>query len=331
MIVYTYFLVVTRLSTIFKNEPKILRFCYCWWFSSLFLCVIINKDSDYIWLIGLNMKNKKVTALSHNIGNFIKINGLTRRQFADELDNIMSQYDDNNKIYTDKDVYGYESRSSKPDDNRVLVAMAQIIGKPLEDLLTVYFSSEELKLPQSIDFTWKPWGATTFNKLSEEEKNFILDLLSTDLQQDNERFYLVSDIILRYHEGKSVTATLYYGFNYEKEKTVEWTWTNYGKEMSEIGDDFGEESEAYLINKKLESEIFFKLWSIGLVDDFYCFKASADDYSDESVSDTNGHFIANVWFAIDKKEMVKLLEIIAKRAKKEYKRLLKEYKQQSKN
>ena len=266
---------------------------------------------------------KKVTPLSHNIRSFIWKNGMSRRQFADELNKKMESYGDYVKIYTEKDILGYETRSSKPDDDRALVAMAQIMCKPLEELLTKPFEMDEFALLQNkkASVPIKKWSMGAFNKLGEEDRNLILDLIATGTYMDNERFYTVLDIGLSYHEGKRVTATLYYGSDFEKEINFEWAWTDYGKEMEEFGGLFEEEDEAYIIYRKLESELFDKLWNIGLIDDFYCFKATAEENYFEVGRETNGHFVANVWFSIPQADMLRLLKLNVKRAKKEYERL----------
>ena len=268
------------------------------------------------------MAIKDLTPLSYNIRNFILKNGMSRRQFADEVNNVMENYGSEVKIYTEKDILGYETRGSRPDDDRALVAIAKTINKPLEELLTRFYSMEELALPQNKEVTvaTKKWSMATFNKLSEAQKELILDIIATGLGQENEKLYAVLDIKLSYHEGKSVAATMCYGSNYEKIRTFEWTWIEYGKKMEELDCQFGDEDEAYIIYSRLESEIFTTLWSIGLIDDFYCFKADTEENFFEN--NTNGHFFANVWFSITPAEMIKLLKLNVKRAKNEYERLL---------
>ena len=270
------------------------------------------------------MTIKKVTPLSHNIRNFIWKNCFSSRQFADKLNEELEIYGDDVKIYTEKDILGYETRGSRPDDDRALVAIAHIMRKPLEELLTRFYSMDEFEALQSktVPVVTKKWSMSTFNKLSEEEKNFILDIIATGLDKHNEKYYTVLDIQLSYHEGKFVTATLYYGNDYEKSRTVEWTWSEYGKEMEELGGEFEEEDEAYIIYRRLESDIFTTLWSIGLIDDFYCFKADTEKSNLEITDNTNGHFIANVWFSIAQTEMKKLLKLIVKREKNVYESLL---------
>ena len=267
------------------------------------------------------MIKEKTTPFSHNIKNFIWQNYSSRRQFADALNEKMACYGEDVKIYTEKDIHGYETRGSCPEDNRALVAMAQIMEKPLEELLTKFFSMNELALPHcnKQPNVLKKWSMRTYNKLTEQEQNFILDLIETELCENNEKFYTALGVRLCYHEGKSVTATVYYGFEGEKELIVEWSWSDYGKEMEELGDEFGEDDEVYLIYRKLEDVAFGKLWQVGLIDDFYCYKADVDGNGFELEPDSAKRFVAVIDFEITRSEMQKLLELIVKRSKKEYK------------
>ena len=73
---------------------------------------------------------------SKNIQAYIFANNLNRQDFADLINAYMAAYPDRGKIYSNNDVWTYERRGSLPKDMRALVAIAKIMGKPLEEVLT---------------------------------------------------------------------------------------------------------------------------------------------------------------------------------------------------
>ena len=279
------------------------------------------------------MQKTKVTALSHNIRCFIYANNMSRSQFASKLNDRMEIYGDDVKIYTTNDIWKYDSRNSMPKDSRALTAIAELIGKSLDELLTVYFSIEELKLSTENNEKNSPqvafsrdWSIERLNELTEDDRNFALDLLGADVCEEGGKWYTDFYIGLRYNEGKTVTATLYYGIEYEHEKTVEWSWANHGELVEELDD------EATIIEIKLCNEIFDKLWSIGFTEDCFCFRANSQDViDDERLADANGCFVANVWLSIGREDLVELFTLNLERAKEKYERLVAESKQSSKN
>ena len=85
---------------------------------------------------------------SKNIQAYIFANNLNRQDFADLINAYMAVYPDRGKIYSNNDVWTYERRGSLPKDMRALVAIAKIMGKPLEEVLTTVIPAEQFAPPR---------------------------------------------------------------------------------------------------------------------------------------------------------------------------------------
>lgn len=85
---------------------------------------------------------------SKNIQAYIFANNLNRQDFADLINAYMAAYPDRGKIYSNNDVWTYERRGSLPKDMRALVAIAKIMGKPLEEVLTTVIPAEQFAPPR---------------------------------------------------------------------------------------------------------------------------------------------------------------------------------------
>lgn len=123
---------------------------------------------------------KELQPFSKNIQNFIYVNSMNRQQFADEINNRLSVCDDSGEIYTNNDIWTYECRGSYPKNKRALKAIADILGKPLEDLFVTVFTREELLLvpPQTSTIKYKNWQIELLNELNDLQREFLYALIA---------------------------------------------------------------------------------------------------------------------------------------------------------
>ena len=272
------------------------------------------------------MNTKSNKPLSINIRHFIYANNMSRSDFAHELNDNMQKCGDTTKIYTSNDIWTYGWRGSQPKNGNALTAIAEIIGQPLELLLTVTFEMNELRReitmmptsptapPSSADVqSSNTWNVTRLSELSEQEKDFVFNLIFSGVYDEHKLWHSTFDVGMRYNQGKTVDATLFYGeddIGTEDKLKLTWPWLDYGESMQNFDD------EAALLEMKLENEIVDKLYSIGLIKDFYCETCGFDElFADSYYCDIHQYFIVTVFFAIDREEIIKVMEKGLERSK----------------
>ena len=209
---------------------------------------------------------------SKNIQAYIFANNLNRQDFADLINAYMAAYPDRGKIYSNNDVWTYERRGSLPKDMRALVAIAKIMGKPLEEVLTTVIPAEQfapprrppqppvsarinpcrcsigeincrlLDMPEPLarrdaeEFfrSRRAWNIERLKELTEEQREFVYELVSNTETDDDGEIYAMCDVVLRYKRGRYVEATL---GSEEAERIFRWDWLDYGKSVRECDDE----------------------------------------------------------------------------------------------
>lgn len=264
------------------------------------------------------MPKKNSGALGANIKSFIFGNDMSRSEFAELLNDALEKrgVDLSNGGYDENDIWTYDSRGSMPRDVNVFAAIAEIIGKPLEDLLTREFTMEELKCDlakrkQAVSPSpaWVDWNIERLNELSESERNFILDLVSNGAYEEDGHWQSYFDILLRYNQGKTVTVTCRYG-DLSEEKTIEWSWNKFGSEV-----DFWND-EATVVERMINHEFIDKLYAIGLLYDFYCVRCDLEDLEiDDEGEKPDGYFVARVFYDISKSDIIEIIKLYIERLK----------------
>lgn len=272
------------------------------------------------------MNTKSNKPLSQNIRNFIYANNMSRADFANELNDRMHTCYNATKIYTSNDIWTYGWRGSQPKDGKALTAIAEIIGQPLELLLTITFEMNELRRemttvtvntttpqPATDQTTLNTWNINRLNELTEHEKDFVFNLVFSGVYDEHELWHSIFDVGMRYNQGKTVDATLFYGeddIDNEDKQKLTWSWLDYGENMQTFDD------EAALLEIKLESDIVDKLYSIGLIKDFYCETCGFEElFADGHYCDIHQYFIVTVFFAIDRDEIIKIMKKGLERSK----------------
>lgn len=249
---------------------------------------------------------KGLRPLAENIENFIYANDMNRQTFADELNCRLEGKGINEKIYSANDIWTYSCRGSLPRNEHVLAAISTIIGKSLEELLTTSFEMEELKrktinnscptTPRLVDRTWR---IERLEELTEAEQMFLWALIGDRIVDEDGKLCASLHIRLRYNQWKSVNATIYYGADKNaRELEYEWSWEEFSADMRELDD------ESFIIEMKLEDQLYDKLYSVGLVKRTFCYSCAEDEDADEDnrFANTDGHFISEILFNIDTKE-----------------------------
>lgn len=277
---------------------------------------------------------------SKNIQAYIFANNLNRQDFADLINAYMAAYPDRGKIYSNNDVWTYERRGSLPKDMRALVAIAKIMGKPLEEVLTTVIPAEQFappRLPQppvsarrqlsqidppiyerarmdccSFDMSEplarrdaeeffrsrRAWNIERLKELTEEQREFVYELVSNTETDDDGEIYAMCDVVLRYKRGRYVEATL---GSEEAERIFRWDWLDYGKSVRECDD------ESEIIENKLESEFLKPFCEIGLLCGVACNSCPFDDMP-AGYEGIDGYFIATFTFAVNHDDIIAILE-----------------------
>ncbi len=176
---------------------------------------------------------------NRNLQTFILSNDLSHQYVADRINEEMARLDaQNDRIYMSNDVWTIAGRGSTPRNHLVMVAIANIIGKSLEELILHLYDSSDLYRPdlhcaktktsphisacmccQKDDADEHYDIAELFEKMSAEYQNFVLELTySMELEGDNVFLYSLLevdmplddliDIRMYLHDGSSETSNL---------------------------------------------------------------------------------------------------------------------------
>ncbi len=145
---------------------------------------------------------------NRNFQTFILSNDLSNQKAADLINEEMARLDaQNDRIYMANDVWTIVGRGSTPRNHLVMVAIANIIGKSLEDLIVHLYDMSDLSRPDlrrcpcnmekspsdrdrramlscsdMVRDFWneqKPSIAQLFGKMEPDDKTLVLDLVSS--------------------------------------------------------------------------------------------------------------------------------------------------------
>ncbi len=268
-----------------------------------------------------NKNYQSKNPFSANLRTFMYANDITRTKFADMLTNRTYTGEQDGKIYSSNDIWTYDSRGSLPKNGKALVAIAQIIQKPLEELLTNEFTQEQLKIAESLELTeakksikphednlsslpegnrfsfpidYNVWNIERLKELTKEEQTILFALLDSFEEADG-RYCSFCDTSLEFQAGKNkVTATVFFGDEIQTEKSVSWDWNEYREYAQEASDE-------EVIALRLENKLFEKFYNVGLIHDIYC-----SAYED-TLAEKNRYVICIRW-NLTLKERIELIE-----------------------
>lgn len=216
-----------------------------------------------------NVKKKEVDNFSENLKTFILVNNMSYEDFAKKLNVMLLTNNHSGKTYYDgKDIRSFAYRSC-PRDKIAMVAIANIIGKELSDLIMTKYEEADLcnkKEKKSADNGCDDKMKNLLEQLTTEEY-LLLMLLAATAEQDkeNDYFYKICDVGIFYNSGIDVRAVLYLYDGKHDLKVTTWSWTEYGKRIGEYNND-----EMFAIECELRDKYFEKLENMGFVIDYYC-------------------------------------------------------------
>ena len=163
---------------------------------------------------------------NRNFQTFILSNDLSNQDAADMINEELARLDaKNERIYMSNDVWTIAGRGSTPRNHLVMVAIANIIGKSLEELIVNLYNTSDLYRPDlkqlKVQDISSPKAcmccekvktnrnydiAQLFEKMSPADQDFALELsslLEVDMPLDG-----LIDIRMYLHDGSSETSNL---------------------------------------------------------------------------------------------------------------------------
>lgn len=176
---------------------------------------------------------------NRNFQTFILSNDLSNQDAADMINEELARLDaKNERIYMSNDVWTIAGRGSTPRNHLVMVAIANIIGKSLEELIVNLYDTSDLYRPdlkqsklkdmppknasmccEKVKTDKKYDIAALFEKMSSADQDFALEL-SYSMELENDSVFLYSlldvdmpldgliDIRMYLHDGSSETSNL---------------------------------------------------------------------------------------------------------------------------
>lgn len=151
----------------------------------------------------------QVPNFNRNLQTFILSNDLSHQYIADRINEELTRLDPkNNRIYMSNDIWTIVGRGSTPRNHLVMVAIANIIGKSLEDLIVNVYDISDLrrsdvkKIPNinSCMCCEENVGvhydiSELFEKMSPQDQDFALDLsCSMELENDSVFLYTLLEV-----------------------------------------------------------------------------------------------------------------------------------------
>lgn len=138
-----------------------------------------------------------------NFQTFILSNGLSYQDAADMLNRELVRLDaKDERIYMSNDIWTIVGRGSTPRNHLVLVAIANVIGKPLDNLILNVYEMSDLYRPDlkktktkdsSASFDKNGVGncniAELFEQMSPEDRDFVLELVYS-MEKEKDSVYL---------------------------------------------------------------------------------------------------------------------------------------------
>lgn len=172
----------------------------------------------------------QISNFGRNLQTFILGNGLSQQQVADMINREMFRLDGKNeRVYMANDVWTIVGRGSTPRNHLVMVAIANVIGKPLDSLIVSLYDMADLRrndlrvveksdnAPQKSSS--RPDIAKLFDNLNEQDREFVSDLAcGIEIKDDGAFLSLLLtvympldgmiDIRMYQHDGSYETSNL---------------------------------------------------------------------------------------------------------------------------
>lgn len=231
-----------------------------------------------------------------NLKHYILANNMTRQGFADKLNNYLQENMGEAKIYDGNMIWTYDSRGSFPKDGKVLVAIAKIIGIPLEDMLIKTYTVEELRIEQKkkpecvhgiLEYCVNEpdiYDETRLKVLPDDLQGFLCGLIGDRSLAG----YHVSlfDVGIVYNCNGKVTVSLCSGDDSIYEMALQWDKEEYDGELKRFEGD-----KCRVLKEKIESEIFQKLVPLDIVGSVECSIGRAEELPQARGETIDDYFI----------------------------------------